>query len=570
MEPSLLLIILAAICLCALLAHRLKLAPPIAFLIGGAILALVPHMPHVKIDPEYMLLIFLPPILMEAAYFTSIRDLRSESRAIIMLAVGLVITTAFVVGGVIVHLVPGATWALGLVLGAIVSPPDAAAATGALKGIRLPKRIVSILEGESLVNDATGIVLYKLALGSVLVGSFSLADAGGLLVWKIIGGVSVGLIIGFVFVKMYPYLRDLSVEILSTFLAPYAAYMICEACNMSGVLAVVAAGLYIGWHAPRIFSARVRIPTEAVWRMVVYFLNALAFLLIGLQLPQLVQHLDLTDHPDILWIALAICVASVIIRFAWVYVMGFGLRFILIRLGLDKQDRMPTWQNIFVIGWTGMRGVVTLALALALPETMPDGSPFPERDLIVFLSICMIVFTLVLQGITLPWLVRKLTLTFDPKRMNEEWQARFEAAKNALARLDELKEDQTVHLPALARIREHYADRLQSLGDGPNTPLTPDSVPGLMSHPLLQAENRLWSEALRKERETLLQLRKSYTIGDDVLHDILREMDLLSARFYHEETEAIIDLPAPRRTIREWVTRNIGSNSGDDLQVFGS
>jgi Na+/H+ antiporter len=570
MEPSLLLIILATICLCALLAHRLKLAPPIAFLIGGVILALVPHMPHVVIDPEYMLLIFLPPILMEAAYFTSIRDFRSESRAILLLAVGLVIVTAFVVGGVIVHMVPGSSWALGLVLGAIVSPPDAAAATGALKGIRLPKRIVSILEGESLVNDATGIVLYKLALGSVLVGSFSLVDASGLLVWKIIGGVSVGVVIGVIFVQIYPFLRDLSVEILATFLAPYAAYMICESYNMSGVLAVVASGLYIGWHAPSIFKARMRIPTEAVWRMVVYFLNALAFLLIGLQLPQLVQNLDLADHPDIIELAVAICVASVIVRFLWVYATGYGLRLILIRLGIDQRERLPNWQNVFVIGWTGMRGVVTLALALALPETLPNGAPFPERDLIVFLSICMIVFTLVLQGISLPWLVRKLTLTFDPKRMEEEWQARHAAAVNALARLDELKEDGTVHMPALARIREHYAERLQSLGDGPNTPLNPDNAPGLMSHPLLQAENRLWSEALRKERETLLQLRKSYTIGDDVLHDIMGEMDLLSARFYHEETESVIDQPAPRRTLREWVTRTPSSTQGDDLQVFGS
>ena len=570
MEPSLLLIILAAICFCALIAHRLKLAPPIAFLIGGTALALVPHMPHVVIDPEYMLVIFLPPILMEAAFFTSMRDFMADLRAISFLAIGLVIATAFVVGAVVVHLVPGTSWALGLVLGAIVSPPDAAAATGSLKGIRLPKRIVSILEGESLVNDATGIVLYKLALGSVIVGGFSFAEAGTLLLWKIAGGVSVGLLIGVFFVKLYPYLRDLSVEILATFLAPYAAYMICESCNMSGVLAVVASGLYIGWHAPRIFSARMRIPTEAVWRMVVYFLNALAFLIIGLQLPQLVEHLDLTDHPDVLWDALIVCAVCVAVRFVWVYVFGYYLRILLIHLGFDAPVTRPTWQNVFVIGWTGMRGVVTLALAMALPETLPDGSGFPERDFIVFLSLCMIVFTLVLQGISLPWLVRKLTLTFDPKRMEEEWQARHAATVNALARLDELKFDETVHLPALARIREHYAERLQSLGDGPNTPLHPDNAPGLMSHPLLQAENRLWSEALRKERETLLQLRRSYTIGDDVVHDIQREMDLLSARFYHEETESIAERPAPRRTIREWVTRTAATNTGEDLQVFGS
>ncbi len=535
MEPSTLLLILTAICICALFAHRMKIASPIAFLLGGAGLALIPGVPHVEINPQYMLLIFLPPILMEAAFFTSIRDFRSELRAILLLAIGLVIVTAFTVGGVVVALVPGVKLALGLVLGAIVSPPDAAAATESLRGITLPKRIVSILEGESLVNDATGIVLYKLAVGAVMAGSFSLVDASALLLWKIIGGISVGLIMGVLFVKIYPYLRDLSVEILTTFIPPYAAFLIAESFNMSGVLAVVAAGFYIGWYAPSLFAPRMRIPAEAIWRMVVFFLNALAFLLIGLQLPHLLRELDIVDHPDILLLAAAVCVASVVVRFAWVYTMGYGLRYLLIYLGLEDKSRLPAWQNVFVVGWTGMRGVVTLALALALPLTLPDGTPFPERDLIIFLSISIIVFTLVLQGVSLPWLVHKLTLTFDPQRMNEEWYARVESAKNALARLEELKSDDTVHQPALARIEEHYRERLQSLGDGPNTPLHPDHAPGLMSHPLLQAENRLWNEALKKERETLLTMRKSYAIGDDTLHDILREMDLLSTRFHHEE-----------------------------------
>lgn len=535
MEPIQLLVILTAICFCALLAHRMRLAPPIVFLMGGVALALMPGVPHVAINPEYMLVIFLPPILMEAAFFTSIRDFRSELRAILLLAIGLVILTAVVVGSVIVHLVPGATWPLGLVLGAIVSPPDAAAATGAMKGIRLPKRIVSILEGESLVNDATGIVLYKLAIGAVMAGSFSMVDASEMLAWKIIGGISIGAVIAFVFVKMYPYLRDPSVEILTTFLPPYAAYMLAESYGMSGVLAVVACGLYVGWHAPRIFSPRMRLPAEAVWKMVVFFLNSLAFLIIGLQLPELISRLDISHHPNILALAFAVCMVSVIVRFIWVYTMGYGLRYLLIRLGFEDRSRIPAWQNVFVVGWTGMRGVVTLALALALPLELTDGTPFPHRDLLIFLSLSIILFTLVLQGISLPWLVHKLTLTFDPQRMSEEWYARVEAARSAVARLDELKDDGTVHMPALARIREHYMERLQSLGDGPNTPLNPDAAPGLMSHPLLQAENRLWAEVLNKERETLLSMRKSYQIGDDVLHDILREMDLLATRFHHEE-----------------------------------
>ncbi len=535
MQPSQLLIILTAICFCALVAHRLKLASPIAFLLGGIALAMLPGVPKVEINPEHMLLIFLPPILMEAAFFTSIRDFRTELRSILLLAIGLVIVTTVTVGGVIVALVPGATWALGLIIGAITSPPDAAAATESLKGITLPKRVVSILEGESLVNDATGIVLYKLALGAVLAGSFSLVDASALLVWKIVGGISIGLLAGFIFVKIYPYLRDPSVEILTTFVPPYAAFYLAERNDMSGVLAVVAAGFYIGWHAPILFPPRMRIPAEAIWKLVVFFLNALAFLLIGLQLPELLQHLDILHNPGILALALAVCIASVAVRFLWVYIMAYGLRYALNRLRKTNEP-YPAWQNVFVVSWTGMRGVVTLALALALPLTLADGSPFPERDLIVFLSISIIVFTLVLQGISLPWLVHKLTLSFDPKRMNEEWYARVEAAKSALTRLEELKNDGTVHMPALARIKEHYTERLQSLGDGPNTPLHPDHAPGLMSHPLLQAENRLWAEVLKEERETLLAMRKSYTIGDDVLHDILREMDLLSTRFHHEES----------------------------------
>ncbi len=555
MEPSLLILILAAICFCALVANRLKLASPIVFLFGGVCLALLPHMPAVQIEPEHMLMIFLPPILMEAAFFTSIRDFRANLRSILLLAVGLVIASAFAVGALVVAVLPGATWALGLVLGAIISPPDAAAATGAIKGITLPKRIVSILEGESLVNDATGIVLYKLAITAVMLGSFSVVDATSLLLWKTFGGIAIGLVIAYVFVKLYPYLRDPSVEILTTFLPPYAAFILAEESNMSGVLAVVAAGLYIGWHAPRIFTPRMRLPAEAVWKMAVFFLNALAFLLIGLQLPELTARLGVAENPSIILLALAVCIVSVIVRFAWVYTMAYGLRYALNRV--HKNETYPSWQNVFVVGWTGMRGVVTLALALAIPLTLADGTPFPHRDLIIFLSVSVIIFTLVLQGLTLPWLTRTLTLTFDPKRMEEEWYARVKAARNAVARLDELKDDKSIHLPALERIREHYMERLESLGDGPNTPLHPDHAPGLMSHPLLQAENRLWSEVLKKERETLLELRRNYTIGDDVLHDILREMDLLSARFHHEESHSEVSASAESANIRRTLWRRM-------------
>lgn len=349
MHPTQLLILFTAICFCALIAHRFRIAMPIILLLGGVAMALLTGTQLIHISPEHMLLIFLPPILMEAAFFTSIRDLKMESRAILMMAIGLVICTTVVVGAIFVQLLPGASWPLGFVLGAIISPPDAAAAIGAVRGIRLPKRILIILEGESLVNDASGIVLYKLAIGAVLAGTFSLADAGSLLAWKIIGGVSIGLAIAYVFVKLYPYLRDPSVEVLSTFMPPYAAFMIAEHYEMSGVLAVVSAGLFIGWHAPKIFTPRMRIPAEAVWKMVVFLLNGLAFLLIGLQLPALIARLDVLGNPSILFWAIAVCFVSVIVRFVWVYVMGVGLRIVLNNVR-TKQEVLPSWQNVFVVG----------------------------------------------------------------------------------------------------------------------------------------------------------------------------------------------------------------------------
>lgn len=533
MHPSDLLIILMAVCVCALLAHRLRVAPPIAFLLGGLVLGFVPQLPNVTIDPEYMMVLFLPPILFEAAFFTSLRDFRLNLRPILLLAIGLVLASSVTVAAVAVALIPGMSWGLGFVLGAIVSPPDAAAAVAALRGIRVPKRITSILEGESLVNDATGIVLYKFALTAVIVGGFSFTDATGMFVWTALMGLGAGLIVAYAFIKMFRYLVDPSVEILATFIPPYAAYIIAESVHASGVLAVVSTGLMIGWHAPTLFAPRMRISTEAIWHMMVFFVNSLAFLIIGLQLPELILRLNLLENPQLFIWAGAVCIASVAVRFLWVFFIAYGMRAFM--PASIRRDYYPAWQNVFVVAWTGMRGVLTLALALALPLTLTNGEAFPMRDLIIFLSVSVIIFTLVIQGLSLPWLTRTLTLSFEPKRMHEEWIARMASATQALLRLEELEKQTNEPIPALLRIREHYNERLQSLGDGPHTPIHPDDAPKLKDHPLLMAENRLWAEVLRRERETLIGLRRAYTIGDDVMNDLLREMDLLASRFHYEE-----------------------------------
>ncbi len=533
MEPHHLIVILCAICVCALLAHRLQLAPPIAFLFGGLALALVPGMHVPNIEPQYMLVLILPPILMEAAFFTSLREFKAQLRPILLLAVGLVMCTAAAIAFVIVHLIPGANWALGFVLGAIVSPPDAAAATSALRGAPIPRRILTILEGESLMNDATGIVLYKFAVAAVVTASFSLPGAGLDLVWKASMGIGTGLAIGYVFVRMFPYLRDQSVEILATFVPPYAAYLLGESLGASGVLATVACGLLIGWHAPALFSPRMRMPTEAVWKMVVFLINAIAFMLIGLQMPGLIARLHIYSLHLVVASTLAVCAATIIIRFAYVFAATHLTRWLFPRI--RREDPAPPWQNVFLISWTGMRGVVTLALALALPLTLKDGvNPFPYRDLIVFLSTAVILLTLVMQGLTLPWLMRKLTLSFDPRRMQEEWIARMAIAQRALNTLEELERQPGTHRPALERIRSHYAERVESLGDGPNTPLHGEKDVSMRNHPLLVAENRIWQVVLKRERETLFSMRRRFTISDEVMYDLLREMDLLAARFHND------------------------------------
>jgi Na+/H+ antiporter len=530
-EPLALLSILVVLCICALVAQRSQLAPPAAFLFGGLWLAMVPGV-EIHIEPEYMLLIFLPPILMEAAFFTSIRDFRRNLRAIMFLAVGLVIVTSIAVGGLMMWLIPGASWAMGMLLGAIVSPPDAAAATAALKNVHIPKRVMTILEGESLVNDASGLILYKFALAAVLTASFSWAEASAQFIFSVMAGSLIGFLIGYGFVRLFPYLKDLSVGILSTFVPPYGAYLIAEAFHVSGVLAVVVAGLVVGWHAPMIFYSKFRIPVEAIWKMVVFFMNSLVFLLIGIQLPDLMSRLDEYPLFMLLGMAGAVCFVTILVRFLWVFGMTHGARYFFPRL--KDRGPLPAWQNLFIISWTGLRGVVTLATALAIPYTLPNGDPFPYRDIIIFLAVSVIIFTLVVQGVSLPWLLKVLKLRFDPGLMYEEWLARSHATKQAIAVIEKLEHDETIHKPALDRIRAHYHERLESLGDGPNTPLTPTERGEMTNHPVIQAENRIWQEVLKHERDIVIHLRKQFFISDDVMHDILREMDLLSSRFHYE------------------------------------
>jgi CPA1 family monovalent cation:H+ antiporter len=426
-------------------------------------------------------------------------------------------------------MLPDATLATGFVLGAIVSPPDVVAAIAVIRGLRVPKRIVTVLEGESLINDATGLILYKFAVAAVVTGHFSAAQAGVHFLWMVACGTGIGLAIGVIILKLIPRIRELPVQILMTFVAPYSAYLLTEAVEGSGVLAVVALGLYVGWNSPSISTPHFRIPAQAVWKMVTFVLDSLVFLLIGLKVPSLLVSLSVYSTGELVRYTAITCATAVLVRFVWVFAVAHLTRILF--PAVRRNDPLPGWQNLFVIAFIGMRGVVSLATALALPVYIGWGAPFPYRDLITFLALGLIVVTLAVQGLMLPWLLRRLTLTFDPRILQEDWNARMNAARQALAKIEEIEKGGQVHSAALDRIRGHYLTRLESLGDGPNTPITDAEMPAETTHPLLQEENRLWQDVIAIEREVVLGMRRAYEIGDSVMHDMLHDLDLLATRF---------------------------------------
>jgi monovalent cation/hydrogen antiporter len=526
---ELFLIFLLVICVVAYLARRIKIATPIAFVLAGMALALVPGLPTFQIPPDLILLLFLPPLLTEAAYFTSLRDFKANLRPILQLAIGLVVATCIVTAYLLNWLVPGIGLAAGFVLGAIISPPDAVAAFSMTREVKIPRRLMIILEGESLVNDATGLVLYKFAVAAVVLGTFSLQEASLHFVWMVVSGLGIGWLLGWTYMRLFPHIKEMSVEILSTFLVPYISYILVESLHGSGVLAVVITGLTVGWYAPQRFTPAFRVPAKAVWDMVSFVLNGIVFLLIGLHFPGLLARLHNYPTAGLVSLAGAISGAAIAVRFVWVYTLAYGVRYVF--AGIRRKDPYPTWENVFIIAWTGMRGVVSLATALALPLILADGSPFIHRDLIIFLAFSVILVTLVLQGISLPWLVKKLSLTYEMIGLYEKWRAQKEAAENAMQKLNELRKDQSVNSAAFDRILSHYRDRLESLGDGPNTPLTLHEPPSAENHPLIQMENRIWETVLDAEREAVICLRQTFKISDEVMHEILRDIDLLHNRF---------------------------------------
>lgn len=511
-----LLIVVAAL---AILAKKLALPYPVLLVIGGLALGFVPGLPAVQLEPDVVFLFLLPPLLYPAALFTSWRDFRANSSAISLLAIGLVLfTTAFV--AVVAHALTGLPWAAAYVLGAIISPTDAIAATAIANRLRVPPRIVTVLEGESLVNDATALIAYRFAIAAMFSGKFSFSEASERFVLVALGGAGIGLAIGWLASRVQRRLDDPPVQITISLLTPFAAYIPAERLHVSGVLAVVVAGLFLGWRSPQNLTSRTRLNAFVFWETMVFLLNGLVFVLIGLQLPRILHELSGQSLKRLIWHGALISCAAIFVRIVWVFTATNLMR--LVSVSLRKNDPYPDWRNVAIVAWTGMRGVVSLAAALAVPLTLSDGSPFPGRDYILFITFCVILATLVVQGLSLPALVHRLGVVDDGIANVEERTARLKANEAALAYLAEV--DGQFPPDLVERLRVEYDDRIRQLEVCANTDA--DNSNRLIA----PSYQRLQQEALSVERRTIIRLRDEYIINDEVLRRIQGDLDHAEAR----------------------------------------
>src|SRR5918996_1165606 len=412
------------------LAHWLSVPYPILLVLGGLALGLVPGVPEVNLEPDLVLVLFLPPLLYSAAFFTDLRSLRDNVRPLSLTAIGLVLLTMAVVA-VIAHEVIGLPWAMAFALGAIVSPTDPVAATAIMRRVGAPRRIVNAVEGESLVNDASALVAYRVAVAAAVGGSFSLLDASLDFVAAAVGGVAIGLAVGFAVTEIRRRLDDIPTEITISLFTGYAAFLPAEELGLSGVLAAVTAGLYLGWLAPQLITPETRLMAYSVWEVLIFLLNAALFILIGLQLPVIVDGLTGQSAAEVVGYAALVSAAVSAVRVIWTQVLTMVIR------AVDRRPsqaaRRAPWQLRLVGNWAGMRGAVSLAAALALPLQTDAGAPLPDRDLILFITFAVILATVVGQGLTLPLLIRRLGLREDGSEEEaEEVRARLVSSHAAL------------------------------------------------------------------------------------------------------------------------------------------
>lgn len=522
LELTTLLGLLAAIIALTALGPKIKLPAPTLMVIAGLAIGLMPGLPAIHLEPDMVFWVFLPPILYGAAWNTWWHDFLRNLTSISLLAFGLVVATMAAVAVVAHAVVPDMPWGVAFLIGAIVSPPDAAAATAICQRLGVSRNIVTVLEGESLVNDAAGLICFRVALAAIVSGSFEPAAAAANLVWVSIAGIAYGIAIGFVIAALHKRIRDPIITTGISLLAPYLAYLPADHFKVSGVLSTVAAGLYVAWKSPSIFTPQARLAAVPFWNLMILLVNGLVFVLIGLNLETALKAVRVYSLSQLAWYAVAVSLAVIAIRVVWVFSMN-RVSPVLAKINpWGRRERSLNGPSQAVVAWTGMRGIVSLALALSLPLETKAHEPFPMRDLIVLLTFAVIFATLVFQSLTLPPLIRVLGDKVAAEGENEEIVARLIASSTALTRLEADSGDTPT--PAFARVRDGYLDRV----DLATAEIQGDAEQ--RQHGRATSEDQARLLALRAEREALLRLREQGELSEETFRKIERDLDLEEAR----------------------------------------
>jgi monovalent cation/hydrogen antiporter len=505
------------------IARWLSVPYPIPLVLGGLLLGLIPGIPEIELEPDLVLVIFLPPLLYAAAFFADLRSLRADLRAISVASIGLVLVTMGTVA-VVAHEVIGMSWPLAFALGAIVSPTDPVAATAIMRQLGAPRRLVNIVEGESLVNDASALVAYRVAVAAAVGGSFSILDAGLEFLGAVAGGIAIGLVVGYVVAEIRRRLDDAPTEITMSLLTAYAAFVPAEQLHVSGVLASVTAGIYLGWRAPELITPQTRLQSTAVWEILTFLLNATLFILIGLQLPVITEGLDAYSMGEVVGYAALVCAVVIATRFLFNFTVPYLIRALDRRP--EQRERRSSARIRIIASWAGMRGAVSLAAALALPRETDAGAAIPERDLILFITFVLILVTVVGQGLTLPALIRLLGVQEDgSEEAAEEMRARWVASSAALDRIEELALEDWTRDDTIERLRGLYQFRQRRVGVRAGK--MPDDD-GIEERSL--AYQRLMHELYTAQRHAVVDLRNRGEISNDVMHRVERELDLEESR----------------------------------------
>jgi CPA1 family monovalent cation:H+ antiporter len=505
------------------IAARSHLPFEIFLVAASAIISFIPSLPKIEISPGIIFHLVLPPVIFSAAYFLSWQDFKFNFRPIGLLAFGLTIFTAISVAFITSRLIPGFTWKEGLLLGAIVSPTDATSAVAVIKKLGAKRRIITILEGESMINDATALVLFRFSLAAILLDSFSFTQAASQFVSITIGGIVIGLIIGVISIYWLQKLKDIQAETTLTFITAFSSFLISERLGFSGVIATVVCGIYCGIRFHDFSSSSTRINTKSNWRTLIFIINCFAFTLIGIELPLVVHNLGPYSIFDLVLYSFAVILVLFLARLIWIYAIAYFSRKLVPSIAL--KDPMPSWQMLFVLSWANMRGIISLAAVLAIPIHTINGTLFPHRNIFIFITYCVIVATLLIPTLTLPFLVKIFKLIEDPiAKVKEEALARIYAYEGVIEKLSGITKTEKIPDPVFNEFRDHFQQRLKiiktQLNESPSSTLNEEYT----------AFRKLTLAAIISEREILLKLRKSGEIHNEVFHLLSDELDVEELR----------------------------------------